>query len=274
MADLYKPWNGWPNWATGKIGEFVEQDARYKKKIASILKKCESQGLSKTETVDCVANKIRDLVETEYNAALMDASCLTSEIMIHPVDLCVDYTALAEHLLDGNGAPRSSGGKASSKPKAKKKIWGKPAEGRAIGKGDLLKEWDVWPNWATYRIYDALEDHDYNEYNHPMYEKFDEFEEDGLEDEELLDAASAWIRELVESEFYEMYDNASDLVKEIILTPIELEVNYPALADYFIELDPNWTYREFISRTSKTSSKSKKSNNRKPRTARAAPRRR
>ncbi len=112
---------GWSNWESYQVADVFEHQRRYYNQIAEVIRDFESEGMTKTQTVNRVADEMKDIIGGEFYDARMKMTGVVNALTPHVSDLDIEYKAIAQYLVDSigfhakqssdNRKPRTASGK-------------------------------------------------------------------------------------------------------------------------------------------------------------------
>ncbi len=97
---------------------------------------------------------------------------------------------------------------------------------------DVNRPFYGWANWGTWQTVEVFERN--KPYRRQLEMVIDDCEEEGWPKGTAVERVAEEIRNIVRNEFYDVQQQASDLVLELMFTPEDLEIDYEAIAEHFM----------------------------------------
>ena len=98
---------------------------------------------------------------------------------------------------------------------------------------DVNRPFYGWANWGTWKTVEVFERN--RHYNRDIVIAIDDCEEEGLPKSEAVQRVAREIGNIVRNEFFDVQQEASELVLELLFTPEDLEIDYEAIAEHFMD---------------------------------------
>ena len=111
------------NQETYQVAYVFKNQARYFNQLAGVIDDCRSDGLTEVQTVNRVADEMKDILGGELYEARLGMSGLVNALMPRMGNLDIDFKAVARYIIDSyspgqrsnNRRPRTTSGKAPAK---------------------------------------------------------------------------------------------------------------------------------------------------------------
>lgn len=109
---------GWSTWESYQVADVFEHHKRYYDQIAEVIGDCRSDGMTRAQTVNRVADEMKDIIGGEFYEARSRMTSIVNALTPHERDMDIEYKALAEYFVDSIGSrakQRSDNRKAPAK---------------------------------------------------------------------------------------------------------------------------------------------------------------